>query len=354
MNIEFSLSQTASDKVMAMVNAKGGEWPRTAFACRFIEPGLVHYNDYGTVLVSKPALDKMAQSFVGKPVINEIHKEVDHTIFKEGDADGIVSRVWYNATDGWYWCDFLVWDPATRRNCESAAYSVSCAYTVSNANAVKGEHNNIPYEQEILDGAYTHLAVVANPRYEGARIVYNSKGGNDMKFNLKFWQNKDKKVELTNLTEESPVEIDGKDVSIKDLIEVYNAATKKAEGKIAIDSIIDIDGKQVLVKDLIEAFKLKNASDDDDKKKKDKDDMENAHKNGLHNSRLENCSMCNAEDDDDKKKKKDDDERKNAEEKKKADELRNAAVVRGEPQKAEFSSRSEKAEKGAKMFGSSK
>ncbi len=38
-----------------------------------------------------------------------------------------------------------------------------------------GTENNIPYDIEFLDGVFTHLAIVNNPRYERANIVFNSK-----------------------------------------------------------------------------------------------------------------------------------------------------------------------------------
>ena len=38
-----------------------------------------------------------------------------------------------------------------------------------------GKENNIPYDIEFLDGVFTHLAIVDNPRYERANIVFNSK-----------------------------------------------------------------------------------------------------------------------------------------------------------------------------------
>ena len=38
-----------------------------------------------------------------------------------------------------------------------------------------GTENNIPYDIEFLDGVFTHLAIVDNPRYERANIVFNSK-----------------------------------------------------------------------------------------------------------------------------------------------------------------------------------
>lgn len=38
-----------------------------------------------------------------------------------------------------------------------------------------GTENNIPYDIEFLDGVFTHFAIVDNPRYERANIVFNSK-----------------------------------------------------------------------------------------------------------------------------------------------------------------------------------
>jgi hypothetical protein len=341
-------------------NSMGGEkWPKL-YRCRFIEPGLVHYNEFGTVLVQKPALDKMAKSFVGKPVVNVVHKDVSPSDFSMGNADGIVTDVWYDP-DGWFWAKFLVWDPATQRNCESAAYSVSCAYDLLESKDEGGMHNNITYSQEVVDGEYTHLAIVANPRYEGARILYNSKGGTDMKW--KFWQGGKEKVELKNISEESTVDIDGKEVSIKQLVELHNSAAKPAKTKISIDSIVEADGKEISVKDLVEGYKnsIKNADDDKDDEKKKKENAEDEEKEKKEKE------AKNAEDE---KKKKDDEERKNAEEKDKKDkedkekrenegekhfvDVRNAAQIRGAASMPTLITRNQRMQEGAKRYGSAK
>ena len=41
-----------------------------------------------------------------------------------------------------------------------------------------GSENNIRYDMEFLNGVFTHLALVDNPRYERANIVFNSKSLN--------------------------------------------------------------------------------------------------------------------------------------------------------------------------------
>jgi len=152
------------------------KWPEK-FTCSFIEPGLISYEDMdaGKVFVSKQALDKMAQTFIGKPVVNLMHKDLEPQDFKKGD--GVVTNVYYNETDGWYYCDFLVWDEETKKNCAGGKFSVSCAYVPTDTDLVGGVHNNIKYDQEVRNGEYTHLAIVKNPRYNKARILLNSIGG---------------------------------------------------------------------------------------------------------------------------------------------------------------------------------
>jgi hypothetical protein len=298
----------------------------------------------------------MAKTFIGKPVVNVVHKDVSPKDFSMGNADGIVTDVWYDPADGWFWAKFLVWDPATQKNCESAAYSVSCAYDLLESKDEGGMHNNITYSQEVVNGEYTHLAIVANPRYEGARILYNSKGGKDMKW--KFWQGGKEKVELQNISENSTVEIDGKKVAVKELMELHNSA-KPAITEISMDTIIEADGKELLVKDLVAGYKasIKNA---DDKEKEEKEKKENAEDEEKEKKEKE---AKNAEDE---KKKKDDEERKNAEEKKKDEEekerknegekhfvdVRNAAQVRGAASMPTLITRSQRMQEGAKRYGS--
>src|SRR5258708_515431 len=55
------------------------EWPKS-FKCKFIEPGLVFYEDLGKdgmVLVKEPCLEKMSRTFIGRPVIDWEHADVD-------------------------------------------------------------------------------------------------------------------------------------------------------------------------------------------------------------------------------------------------------------------------------------
>ena len=151
---------------------------------KYIMPGLVEYEymnggNGARVLVTKNALDKMLadpeKSIVGKPVINEAHRDVSPDDYKNGLADGIVTRAWYEPSDGWYYCEALIWDDETRANIQNG-YSVSCEYTALPPWGPAGHLNQVSYDKEVTDGRYKHLAVVSGPRYEGAKIM-NSTGG---------------------------------------------------------------------------------------------------------------------------------------------------------------------------------
>ena len=110
---------------------------------------------------------------VGVPVI------INHKDLTKKNADdlrvGVVNSVWYDNKDGWYWCDGIIWDETAQNLITDKNWSVSCSYDVKTANDEGGSENNIKYDMEFLDGVFTHLALVNNPRYERANIVFNSK-----------------------------------------------------------------------------------------------------------------------------------------------------------------------------------
>lgn len=262
-------------------------WPES-FPFRFIEPGLVNYDDSGkgTVLVKKSTLDKMSQSLKNKPVINNEHRDVNPSDFKMGRADGIVTSVSYNAESGWYEGEMSVWDPDTKANIRNG-FAVSCAYGVSDWGE-PGVHNNIPYEAEVMDGEYQHLAIVPNPRYEGATIqMNNSKGGSKMKLNIWSWLKGDKPTLQNSVEMESDqakVEIKpGQEVALTVLVNSYKAVEEKkaaaaaaaASTKLSDDQIVDVGGKKVTVAELRNSF-LRNADDEEADKKKKDDEAKNA------------------------------------------------------------------------------
>jgi len=162
-------------KHVPQVSLKRNEksWPKS-YSCNFLEAGAVSYEDVkqGVALLKKESMDTWIQSFVGKPVIID-HQDVDPSNFKKA-AVGYITRVWFEPADGWFWCEFIITDDAGHEAIKDG-YSVSCSFDVVNT-AGGGEWHAIKYNEEIIQGAGLHLALVTTPRYEDCRIVVNSKG----------------------------------------------------------------------------------------------------------------------------------------------------------------------------------
>lgn len=306
-------------------------FPKKSPPIKFLMPGLVEYeymnNGEGArVLVTKNAIDKMLKdpekSIVGKPVINYAHRDVSPDDYKNGKADGIVTRAWWDPDVAWYCCEALIWDEDTRQNLMKQA--VSCEYTALPPWGPAGQLNQVSYDKEVTDGRFKHLAVVSGPRYEGATLMNSIGGSKTMK--LFQWLKKDNQdvKNAVDVDARTAVEIDGKEVPLENAIAAWKeseAAKVKAKAdadalavknaKVLTDSdSVTIDGKLVSVVDLKNALaaQVKNASEEK---------MEKDHKDGDHKDKdMDNCPMCNAEEkedeDEEKKKKKTEDDAKNA------------------------------------------
>lgn len=247
----------------------------------FITPGLADYTaeGIGAVLVQKPVLDKMNSTFVGMPVVNRVHTDLEpEELFnmsseeKTQIADGVVAATGYDEESGWYWADMLIWNEETQKNIEDG-YSVSCAYDVLELDDEGGTFNNVPYEEEVLDGEYVHMAIVPNPRYERAYIIKNSKpGGKTVK--IKFSKkkvNKNAEPEAKPVEEEEETSMEnaedgvvelenGEQIPLSELVDMYE--TKKEEEAAAMenagtvynmDDEVEVDGEKMTVKELLAA-----------------------------------------------------------------------------------------------------
>jgi len=264
----------------------------------YITPGLADYTaeGIGTVLVGKEALDKIAPTYVGKPVVNLEHTDKEpEELFElsknskpEDFADGIIAATGYDDKSGWHWMDFLIWDQETQENIDEHGYSVSCAYDVTETNEDGGTYNNIPYAEEVLNGEGLHLAIVPNPRYERAYVIQNSKSEEDT---LKIvFKKKEKKAPVEKKTvknaetekkddDETMENMDGyvenekgEQVPIEELANMYREKmAKKNMGKsYNMDDEVTVDGKTMKVSELMAAIEeedeLENAepAQDDD------------------------------------------------------------------------------------------
>jgi len=254
-----------------------------SYKVRFIEPGIMSYQDQdqGVVLVSKEALDNMGPSFRNCPVIfvPEHHNDQDkETAFNFEDigsnpAAGIVTTIPAWGDDGWQWVEMSVWDEDAQNAIEKG-FSVSCAYE-PDEDHTGGIWHELEYDREVVNGKYMHMAIVPRPRYEGSRILANSKGGPGMGlFGIKPKANAampakpepEKKPEAAAGGEQKPVlvnddtsvDVNGTPVPLYELIEKYQMSQGASGGEAQTltpeDEVSLPDGTKVKVADLIAAY----------------------------------------------------------------------------------------------------
>lgn len=139
------------------------------FTSRFLEPGIAHYEELGDILITKETLNKFVHTMVGAPVI------IDHEDVTDKNVDklrvGVISRVWFSEFDGWFYCEGILTDNEAIDLIKNQGWNVSCAYSFESV--PKDMHNGKKIDLEFVDGEFLHLAIVKNPRYEGANIVVN-------------------------------------------------------------------------------------------------------------------------------------------------------------------------------------
>lgn len=153
----------------AIFLAETGDNEGRPFKSRFLQAGLVKY-DFGVCLLKKETIDKFVNTFINQPVIIG-HKDD----IKKGDIVGFVHNIWFSPEDGWFWCDGKLIEEEAIKKVEKG-FNVSCQYRITeySNNTEKKLHNGNPYDKEILDGVFEHLAIVENPRYEDAFIAVNA------------------------------------------------------------------------------------------------------------------------------------------------------------------------------------
>ena len=251
----------------ARENVNAAAWSKR-FAANFIEPGLVLYKAQKPgesdewVLLEDDALERMAKSMIGKPVIDWDHAEIWPEILGDGQADGVVYDVW-KGPDGWWHCGYVLWTKSAIEHAESGDWSVSCAYNETETEGA-GRYHNADYDTKILNGIYTHLAQVKKPRYEKARIRANSteNGGHKMGWKL-FKREPEEKVLRLNAAEagSAMLDVDGSPVSIADLVAKHNAAQGPQCMTASDDDVVEHEGKQYKVGELRNAHRFAKQND---------------------------------------------------------------------------------------------
>jgi hypothetical protein len=260
------------------------------FVSRFIEAGAVSYGKAGVLKVTKEALDKFVQSFVACPVIVKHKKLTKDNV--DDERVGVVNSVWFDANDAWFYCDGVIYDTDAIRKIENG-WSVSCTYDMTESTGESGEWHNIHFDDELLNGVFQHLAIVPNPRYEDATIIFNSKDRED---DMLFKLFSGKKIQNSN--EEEKMD---KNALKNKLMEHINKAVK---GKGDIDGQSEEEWYKEL-KEMLDKLayseseaQKSNSDDEEDKgdKEEDKGDLkENKCKNNADDDKGE--EEKNADDD---------------------------------------------------------
>ncbi len=281
--------------------ANATQFPRV-FYCRHMQPGTVKYEN-DMVLADTDTIKRMMPSAVGKPVYIH-HQKVDLATMKE-KAAGYITDSFYNEVDGWCWFKFLAIDDEAY-SAILQDWSVSNAYLVTNWGE-GGTKNNVPYDREVLTAIFTHLAIVPDPRYEGAcimspekfreyqdtkkrelEVLHNSKTpvkGTAMAF--KFFKNE--KKEVSTVDADCSVELEnGKVVTVGEMINAMcknsedeeKAKKAKEEKENSDEQTVEVAGEVMPLKELINRFtkmnEKKNAEEAEEKKKKADEEKANA------------------------------------------------------------------------------
>lgn len=224
------------------------------FKARFLQPGLVKYS-FGVCVLSKETIDKFVQNYVGCPVIIN-HKDVTNESAKK-DRVGVISRVWFDNSDGWYWCEGVIFDEKAISLIESG-YNVSCQYEITeySNNTTGALHNGNPYDKVILNGKPEHLAIVETPRYENAMIAVNA-------------------LDLTEQEEPKPKEYLKQAINEIKETNMFKNLFNKKEQKMDKDEL-----KSIFMDCIQDVLKAQNAEDEKPEDADDKDKADNKCKNG--------------------------------------------------------------------------
>lgn len=139
--------------------------------------GIATYKDE-SVFLSKDTLKKCMPNLKGRPVIIE-HKLGIKPDNMEKYAVGYVTDCEYNNETGDFDCDFVTWNDEAKELLKNG-YTLSTSY-IPKEFGNGGTFINTPYDKEIKDLNFTHLAIVKNPRYEKVKVYMNSvnPNGND-------------------------------------------------------------------------------------------------------------------------------------------------------------------------------
>lgn len=255
--------------------------------------GVAQYEDGSRVFLNEDTLRTMDPSFAGCPVFVEHVDSVDPSIdVLRSEADGWVTESFYNAADGKHWAKFMVCSERGQKAVKTMKLS-NCYHAEQFGPG--GEWNGVPFEKQILNGRYEHLALVSNPRYAESVIMtpeefkaYNAKcletierlsnNKEEPRMKLNFFTRT--KVENSVDIEKTLVELPKSklEIAISELIKnADDAEMARGVAKLAdMKDEVEIDGVKMTVEEMIAKFMEMSKPKNEDEGSDDGEDMENS------------------------------------------------------------------------------
>ena len=262
------------------------------FTCRFIEPAVVSYKDSANGKIEylgRETLDRCVQGLVGCPVTPGHYPahmgNNDELRFRwlMDNKIGTVDEVHFNPDDGWFWCSGTLEKPEAVSAAENKSLYCSCGYDVEELGEGK-TRNNVPYEREITDISFHHLAVVRKkPRYEGATFRFNSLQPTTNMFKWMFRKSATQKkadgtdeIVTQDVTGELPVDSevdlgDGQKARLNEIIANEERRIKATPEAVTIspEAEFDVGGKKVKLSVMLENERAERLNALAEKKKLD-------------------------------------------------------------------------------------
>ena len=212
------------------------------FRCDFIREGPVYYPEIkkGIECIRRSTIEARLNSFIGKPLtIEHIDPRLnvaDPEIFNKV-AHGKVDKVGRDADTGWFFCEGEITTDAGRE--AAFALNPSCGFRV-NMTGPGGRWNNVPYERELTEIEFHHLALcTGRSRYEEADFRLNAiinPNGEITMFKLlrKILPAKAGEAATTEEVEipaTSVIKVGDKEIRLNEAVDLYTADQEAAAAK---------------------------------------------------------------------------------------------------------------------------
>ena len=290
--------------------------------------GLCGYGDNGNVYISDSTMYTIMPKLLGVSVI----------LTHQGqEAIGEVVDVFQDLHDTDRWKGKLsIRDEEAIRLLESG-WGVSTAYRITDDTGRAGKWNNIDYNTEVEDVDWLHVAIVENPRYTVAKDGFFLNSGNDNIIYTKTITNEKRtkpmfnlfktKKEKINLNEDEKmfVKVGEDEIELSDLIEFV----KKEEDKkkfVDDDMMIELNGESITVKELVEKYNAckKNTC----KKNEEKEEKIEEKKEKIKDNEEDKKDEDKKDNEDKDEDKKDNEEKIEEEKKEEVKEIKNSIDLR--------------------------